>query len=61
MPRVERMLFQVVAELVVGEAEHGSGAALVEVVCTQRLGKELLLIGRDAAEEIARRRALSGG
>jgi len=47
-PRVERMLLQVVAELVVGEAERDSGAALVEVVRSQRLLQQLPLVGRDA-------------
>lgn len=42
------MLLEVVAELVVCEAECGGGAALIEVVRRQRLGEELLLIGRDA-------------
>ena len=55
------MLLEVVAELVVGEAERGSGAALVEVVRRQRLGEELLLEGRNAAEEIAGCGGLSSG
>ena len=61
MPRVERMLLEVVTELVVGEAERGSGAALVEVVRRQRLGEELLLEGRNPAEEIAGCGGLSSG
>jgi hypothetical protein len=60
-PRVEYALLEVVAELVVGEAECGGGAALVEVVPRQRLGEELLLIGRDAREEIPGCRGLGGG
>ena len=48
------MLFQVVAELIVGEAERGSGAALVEVVRRQCVAEQLLLVGRDAAGSAAR-------
>ena len=47
------MLFEVVAELVVGEAECRGGAALVEMVRRQCVAEQLLLVGRDAAEEVA--------
>ena len=42
------------AELVVGQAECGCSAALVKPVGRERLGQQLLLISRDAREEIAR-------
>ena len=41
--RAERVLLQVMAELVVGEAKGFGGAALVEVMGGQRLGEEALL------------------
>jgi len=45
------VLLEVVAELVVGEAECRGGAALVEMVRRQCVAEQLLLVGRDAAEE----------
>ena len=52
--------FQVVAELVVSEAECRRGSALVEMVRRQCVAEQLLLVGRDAAEEIAGCRGLGG-
>jgi hypothetical protein len=45
------VLFQVVAELVVSEADCRGSPALVEVVRRQCVAEQLLLVGRDAAEE----------
>src|SRR6185437_16246529 len=47
----EAVLLQVVAELIVGEAERGGSAALVETLRRQRLGQERFLESRTAREE----------